>query len=352
MAKVFVAMSGGVDSSVAALLLKREGYDVVGVTMQIWPQPEDKEKACCSLDAVNDARRVAWKLGIPHYVLNFRDDFEEKVIRYFCREYLAGRTPNPCIACNRYLKFDLFLQKALAMGADYISTGHYARIRRNEQTERYELRKGLDQTKDQSYALYNLQQDQLQHTLFPLGTYKKEETRKLAQEGGLPVAFKKDSQEICFVDHSHAQFIEEYLQSPLTPGKFVDADGSVVGIHQGIYRYTIGQHKGLGLAMGYPVYVTKIEPESNTVRVGKMEELFQDALLAEDLNFVSGEGPTGPMKVQVKIRYNAQAVPAVIHPRAEGKMKVVFEIPQKSITPGQAVVFYDHDIVLGGGTIR
>lgn len=173
MAKVFVAMSGGVDSSVAALLLKREGYDVVGVTMQIWPQPEDKEKACCSLDAVNDARRVAWKLGIPHYVLNFRDDFEEKVIRYFCREYLAGRTPNPCIACNRYLKFDLFLQKALAMGADYISTGHYARIRRNEQTERYELRKGLDQTKDQSYALYNLQQDQLQHTLFPLGTYKK-----------------------------------------------------------------------------------------------------------------------------------------------------------------------------------
>lgn len=349
--KVIVAMSGGVDSSVAAWLLKREGYEVIGVTMQIWPQTEDNTKACCSLEAVNDARRVAWKLGIPHYVLNFRQEFEEKVINEFCDEYLAGRTPNPCIACNRYIKFESLLKKARALSADYIATGHYVRREHDPKTNEWILKVGIDDTKDQSYALYHMTQEQLQYTLFPLGTYRKIEIRAMAKEEGLPVADKAESQEICFVEDSYGDFLEKHRQLSPTPGDIIDSQGKKLGEHKGIYRYTIGQHKGLGLALGYPVYVTKINPLKNTIQVGRKEELYQTTLIGEHYSFISGLVPSKPLKVKVKIRYNAPMVPAVIRIESQDFIRVNFEKPQRAVTPGQAVVFYADDIVLGGATI-
>ncbi|NLP43176.1 MAG: tRNA 2-thiouridine(34) synthase MnmA [Peptococcaceae bacterium] len=349
--RVIVAMSGGVDSSVAALLLKREGYEVIGVTMQIWPQSEDNERACCSLEAVNDARRVAWKLDIPHYVMNFRDEFENKVIKEFCAEYVAGRTPNPCISCNKYIKFESLLSKAKALEADYIATGHYVRREFDYVTKKWLLKVGLDATKDQSYALYNMTQEQLESTLFPLGDYRKTEIRAFAREAGLLVADKAESQEICFVEGSYGDFVQDYLALPDTPGDFIDSTGKKVGQHRGIYRYTIGQNRGLGLALGYPVYVTRIDPETNTIYVGPKEHLFDSALVAENYNFISGEPPTGRLKVSAKIRYNAPKVPAEIEILSEKKLAVSFEQPQRAITPGQAVVFYQDQVVLGGATI-
>jgi len=349
--KVIAAMSGGVDSAVAALLLKKEGYEVIGVTMQIWPQSEDNARACCSLEAVNDAQRVAWKLNIPHYVMNFRQEFEDKVIKEFCDEYIAGRTPNPCITCNKLIKFESLLQKARALEADYIATGHYVRREFDSVTNKWILKTGIDDTKDQSYALYHMTQDQLEATLFPLGAYRKTEIRAIAREEGLIVAEKAESQEICFVEGSYGDFLENYRKITASPGDIIDSGGKKLGEHRGIYRYTIGQHKGLGLAIGYPVYVTKINPLNNTVQVGSKEELLHLSLVGDNYSFISGNVPSASLKIKVKIRYNAPKVPAVIDIQGD-EVKVTFEEPQRAITPGQAVVFYQDDMVLGGATIR
>lgn len=349
-------MSGGVDSSVAAALLLEQGYDVIGVTMKIWPDSLGEEKivegGCCSLSAVDDARRVANHLGIPYYVMNFQDIFEEKVIDYFVEEYQKGRTPNPCIACNRYVKFDALLKKAVAMGVDYVATGHYARVVYDHASGRYLIKKSATATKDQTYALYNLTQEQLKHILMPLGDYTKEETRRLASKLGLTVASKPDSQEICFVeDNNYARFIKERTGQEPVPGNFVDLEGNILGRHKGIIHYTVGQRKGLGIAFGKPMYVLAIDAENNNVVLGESGQEFSSELIASEPNFVSIEKLTGDMKVTVKIRYSAREAEAIISPYEDNKVKVVFKTPQRAITPGQAVVFYDGDVLVGGGTI-
>lgn len=355
--KVMVGMSGGVDSSVAAAVLLQQGYDVIGVTMQIWPDmDEDRKKTeggCCSLSAVDDARRVSNKLGIPYYVLNFKDTFEKKVIDYFKEEYLKGRTPNPCIACNRHVKFDAMLNKASSMGIDYIATGHYAKVGYDEKLKRFLLRKSVTDKKDQTYALYNLTQEQLSKTLMPIGEYMKERVREIAKEIGLSVATKPDSQEICFVeDNDYGRFICENTQHKIVPGNFVDTRGKVLGQHKGIVHYTVGQRKGLGIAFGRPMFVVDIDVEKNLVILGEESEIFTDSLIAGDLNFISVEDLKGEMRVKAKIRYSAKEADAVIFKVDDEKIKVVFDAPQRAITPGQSVVFYDGDVVVGGGVIE
>lgn len=354
--RVVVAMSGGVDSSLTAALLVRQGYDVIGATMQVWdkdlPQDDPEHRGCCSLSAVDDARRVADKLGIPYYVLNFRQMFEETVIDYFIREYARGKTPNPCIACNRYVKFAGLLQKALALGAEYVATGHYARISYDTGRGRYVLAKGIDSTKDQSYALYHLNQHTLRHFLMPLGDYTKVETRQMAREWGLSVADKPDSQEICFVpDDDYKSFLEDKAPQALIPGNIVDTQGKILGRHQGLPLYTVGQRKGLGIAAGRPLYVVAIDRQRNEVVVGANEEVFGSELIAGDLNFIAIDRLTGPITVTAKIRYSAKPAVATVTPLAEGTVAVKFAEPQRAITPGQSVVFYDNDIVVGGGII-
>lgn len=353
--RVIVAMSGGVDSSVTAALLQEEGYEVIGVTMQIWQreQDDDREGGCCSLAAVNDARRVAEKLGIPFYVMNFRDLFAEKVIEYFTAEYLQGRTPNPCIACNRQIKFGAFLQKARGLEADYIATGHYARIKYDEQKRRFLLYRGKDKTKDQSYALYGMTQEQLACTLFPLGDYTKTEIRRIAGELGLAVADKPDSQEICFVaGNDYQAFLAGRVQAGvIRPGPFLNTKGEVIGQHQGLAYYTVGQRKGLGLALGYPAYVVALDPVNNSVILGREEDVFQKGLWAADNNFIAMEELAGPLEVEAKIRYGAAPAPAVIENGEDGRVQVLFREPQRAITPGQAVVYYRQELVVGGGTI-
>lgn len=348
--RAVVAMSGGVDSSVCALLLKEQGYDVIGITMQIWPRPDEDDKACCSLSAVNDARRVAWHLNIPHYVLNFRDEFEARVINYFCAEYLQGRTPNPCIACNRYIKFDSLLQKALGYEAEYIVTGHYARIQKDG--DKFVLLTGLDHTKDQTYVLYNLSQFQLAHTLFPLGELRKQDVRRIALEAGLPVAEKPESQEICFVSEGkYSGFVEEHVGIKPSRGRFRHSNGKDLGPHRGIHCYTIGQRKGLGLALGRPVFVYRIDPDTETVWVGDEEELFKSSLLACDMNYIAGDPPPGPIDITAKIRYAAPRVAATAIPLEGNHLRVELQQPQRAITPGQSVVLYDGERVIGGGII-
>jgi len=348
--RVLVAMSGGVDSSVTAWLLKNRGYEVVGVTMQIWPREEDDSKTCCSLSAVNDARRMAAHLQIPHYVLNYRDEFQVEVIDLFVREYLAGRTPNPCIECNRRLKFGSLLDKALAMGFDYIATGHYARIQRRN--GEYLLLTGVDPKKDQSYFLYAMNQHQLAHTLLPLGEYRKTEVRAMAEDAGLPVAQKSESQEICFVSSgSYGDFVEQYTGKVPRPGQFRLTNGEYLGPHRGIHRYTIGQRKGLGIALGKPVFVTRIDAGTREVWLGENHELFKPGLVAEQVNYISGVPFSGPTQVTAKIRSAAPRVKATATPLENQRLQVLFEEPQRAITPGQAVVLYDGDQVLAGGAI-
>ena len=353
--KVVVGMSGGVDSSVAAYLLQKEGYEVIGVTMQIW-QDEDSDSAqanggCCGLSAVDDARRVANTLGIPYYVMNFQNEFKENVIDYFVNEYQKGSTPNPCIACNRYVKWESMLTKSLAIGADYIATGHYAQIEQLP-NGRYAIKNSVTAQKDQTYALYNLTQEQLKKTLMPVGAYTKDVIREMAMDISVRIANKPDSQDICFVaDGDYATFIEENSEMRIREGNFVTSDGTIVGRHKGIIHYTVGQRRGLGLSLGYPTFVLKIKTDTNEVVVGPMEESMSVTVKANRLTFMSVEDITEPIRVLAKIRYNHKGDWCVVEKTGEDEITCTFDNAQRAATPGQAIVLYDGDYVLGGGTI-
>ncbi len=353
--KVVVGMSGGVDSSVAAYLLKEQGYDVIGVTMQIWQEEKERSlegNGCCGLSAVEDAGRVAEVLGIPYYVMNFRQEFKNSVMDYFVEEYLRGHTPNPCIACNRYVKWEALLERSLAIGADFIATGHYARIEKLP-TGRYAIRSSVTAAKDQTYALYNLTQEQLARTLMPVGDYPKEEVREIAAAAGLPVAHKPDSQEICFVpDGDYAGFIDRVAGERVPgPGMFVDSQGKVLGTHKGITHYTIGQRRGLGLPMGERVFVAEIRPEANEVVIGSDRDILTQTVVCGEVNYMAVADLESPARVLAKIRYNHRGEFCRIEKLPGGRVLCTFERPVRAATAGQAIVFYDGEYVLGGGTI-
>lgn len=356
MKKVLVGMSGGVDSSVSAYLLKKQGYDVSGVTLKLFENEdigiEDKEKTCCSLSDVQDARSVATNLECRHYVFNYSEWFLEDVVGNFARSYEEGKTPNPCIDCNRYIKFSRMLERARFLGFDYIATGHYAQIEKDMYTGRYLLKKGADPAKDQSYVLYTLTQDELASTIFPLGGMKKNEIRDIAEREGFVNARKKDSQDICFVkDGDYAGFLQNVMGLKVESGDFIDTKGNKIGTHRGIIHYTVGQRKGLGQTFGKPVYVLSKDKDSNTVMLGSNEELFVEGMIVQDINLIAIAELNHPMKVTAKARYSMKEVGAVIYPMDNGRIKVEFDEKQRAITPGQAAVFYDGDVVVGGGTI-
>lgn len=353
--RVVVAMSGGVDSSLAAAILKEKGYEVIGITMKIWPSeetPVDNETGCCSLSAVEDARRVAYKLDIPFYVVNFEDLFKRTVIQNFKEEYSQARTPNPCVVCNKVIKFNAFLNKAQELGAYYIATGHYAKITQNE-AGRYLLKRSADPNKDQTYMLYNLTQEQLEHTMFPLAEHTKSQTRELARDYDLRVHDKPESQEICFIpDDNYRRFLKENYPQIVEPGPILDLEGNKLGEHKGLPFYTIGQRRGLGLENNKKLYVVEMDPKRNALIVGDNEDVFEEELIVEEINWISIEKLTEPKKVEVKIRYNSPAAEATLYPMGENKTRVVFDKSQRAITPGQSAVFYNKDIVVGGGVIK
>ena len=364
-------MSGGVDSSVAAALLKEQGYDLIGITMVLSCTTSSSDRSCCSMSAAADAKKVADILGIPHYTLNFKDEFKRDVIDNFIEEYKNGRTPNPCIRCNQLIKFDLLLKKAKELGAEFVATGHYARIEHGTRSieqgtqspvlsdlcselsgHKIKLRKGLDKHKDQSYVLYRLDQGILKHVLFPLGEMTKEDVRKRAKELKLPVADKKESQEICFIeDDDYGRFLREVMPEAVKPGPILDKQGNVVGMHGGIVFYTIGQRKGIGAHEGNPKYVIEIDRGNNSIIIGDQEDAFASELAVEQVSFISGKSPLQSLEVSAKIRYNSPEAEAVICPERENQLKVVFKKPQRAITPGQSVVFYQGEEIIGGGII-
>jgi tRNA-specific 2-thiouridylase len=354
--RIVVAMSGGVDSSVAAALLADQGHDVIGVSMQLYDQSEGQASfgSCCSLDDLHDARRVAAAINIPHYIMNFERQFDEQVVSNFVREYAAGRTPLPCARCNSNLKFATLAERARGFDADTVATGHYARVDRDEGSGRYRLRRGVDPSKDQAYFLFSLTQDQLSRAVFPVGDRQKEAVREYARQRRLPVADKPDSQEICFIpDHDYASFVAARSPETARPGLLVNEDGRVLGGHDGIHRFTVGQRKGLRLPSspsGAPMYVLALRPRDGRVVVGPRGSLERTTLSASGVNWIIGE-PGGSVRVAVQIRHRHRAAPAVVRAVGDGRAQVVFDEPQIAITPGQAVVFYDADMVVGGGWI-
>jgi tRNA-specific 2-thiouridylase len=349
--RVFVAMSGGVDSSLTAALLKEEGYEVIGVSMELWCEQRHglstSRPTCCSIEDIGDARRVCHILDIPFYTLNLEDEFQTYVVDYLCNEYAQGRTPNPCIACNQQIKFKFLLNKALSSGADYLATGHFAKIEYSE--GEYHLLKGTDPVKEQSYFLYTLGQAELQYLLFPLGCYIKSQVRRMAAERGLPVAEKPKSQDLCFVpDGDYRAFLKKYI--PSSPGKIVDTEGKVMGRHDGITSYTIGQRCRSGLNSGIRLYVIAIDPDSNTLVVDSEDKLFNYKLFATEVRYVSDEPPQQPIPIDTKLRYRSLEAAAMLYPDGD-TAEIQFYQSQRAIAPGQAVVFYQDDQVLGGGII-
>ena len=358
MSKIVVAMSGGVDSSVAAYLLKEQGHNVVGLTMDLFDIPGGKcegaeAKGCCGWKAKEDAARVAASLKIPHFVVDLRKEFSQAVVEDFCGEYALGRTPNPCIRCNEQIKFRALVDRARNLGADVIATGHYARLDHDLISNRWVLRKGVDGAKDQSYFLYSLTQAQLAAALFPVGELTKTEVRRIASRLGLAVAERPESQEICFVpDNDYARFVSGRCPETLAPGPILDVSGRILGTHKGILHYTIGQRKGMGVAAKHPLYVLAIDPVNRAVVVGPNNKLFKKGLLVEKLSFVAIKALESPLELKVRLRYRHREAPAVVSPERGGLARVVFKEAQRAITPGQSAVFYDGDRVVGGGIIR
>lgn len=349
-----VGMSGGVDSTVAAAVLQEQGYKVIGVTLKLWDEENQSEynKTCCSLDDIDDARNAAYDLGIPFYVLNMKELFVEEVVKPFVDSYLEGFTPNPCIVCNQKIKFEAMLKKAISMDIDYIATGHYVQKHIDTQTGRYVLKKAVDLTKDQSYVLYMLSQEQLEKSLFPLGGYTKSKVREMAGKLNLKVSDKPDSQDICFVGNgNYVDFIMDRTDEEILPGSFMDTSGNVIGTHQGLIRYTVGQRKGLGATFGRPMYVVEKRKEDNTIVLGTKEEAVFPGLIAEEMNYLLFDRLTSPLKAKVKVRYKAQEADAVIEPLESNQAKIIFDQPQPYVAPGQGVVLYHEDTVIGGGTI-
>ena len=348
-------MSGGVDSSVALYLMQQEGYDCIGVTMKLYESKNvcsAATKTCCSLSDVEDARSVATRLNVPYYVMNYEQEFEEKVIRKFVSEYQEGRTPNPCIDCNRYMKFDHLFQLGLNLGCDMIVTGHYASVRYNEQTQKYELYKGVDPSKDQSYVLYSLSQEQLAHIQFPLGSYTKEQIREIAIEHHFLNAKKPDSQDICFVEGGdYGRIIQQYTGDTIGEGTFIDNQGKILGSHKGFYNFTIGQRRGLGIAAAKSLYVLEIRPETNQVVLGQLEELFLDEFDAKEVSWISGIEPTEKLICTVRARYHQKETSATVIKGENDCWKIKTVEPIRAVTKGQAVVFYQDGQVLGGGTL-